>query len=279
MELNICHLYPDVLNLYGDRGNIACMKKRLEWRGIGCAVTELPLGTADDLTGYDLFFIGGGQDFEQTVLLADLRAGRAENIRAAAEDGKTLLCICGGYQLLGNGYRTAAGQWCDYTGILDFTTEGSYERLIGNYAYRLGEESGGGIVIGFENHGGRTRLGASLTPLGTVLRGHGNNGEDGTEGVRYKNVYGTYSHGPLLPKNPAQNERMLCVGTLLATKFCGQNAVAGCAGNFQKRPWKRFPINLRKSLKKRRDHYVQQCKIPDGFFGKTGLQPLRRYGG
>ena len=178
MELNICHLYPDVLNLYGDRGNIACMKKRLEWRGIGCAVTELPLGTADDLTGYDLF--------EQTVLLADLRAGRAENIRAAAEDGKTLLCICGGYQLLGNGYRTAAGQWCDYTGILDFTTEGSYERLIGNYAYRLGEESGGGIVIGFEN-----------------------NGEDGTEGVRYKNVYGTYSHGPLLPKNPALCDEIL----------------------------------------------------------------------
>ena len=128
---------------------------------------------------------------------------------SAAEDGKTLLCICGGYQLLGNGYRTAAGQWCDYTGILDFTTEGSYERLIGNYAYRLGEESGGGIVIGFENHGGRTRLGASLTPLGTVLRGHGNNGEDGTEGVRYKNVYGTYSHGPLLPKNPALCDEIL----------------------------------------------------------------------
>ena len=209
MELNICHLYPDVLNLYGDRGNIACMKKRLEWRGIGCAVTELPLGAKDDLTGYDLFFIGGGQDFEQTVLLADLRAGRAENIRAAAEDGKTLLCICGGYQLLGNGYRTAAGQWCDYTGILDFITEGSYDRLIGNYAYQLGEASGGGIVIGFENHGGRTRLGASLTPLGTVLRGHGNNGEDGTEGVRYKNVFGTYSHGPLLPKNPALCDEIL----------------------------------------------------------------------
>lgn len=209
MELNICHLYPDVLNLYGDRGNIACIKKRLEWRGIGCAVTELPLGAKDDLAGYDLFFIGGGQDFEQTVLLADLCAGRAENIRAAAEDGKTFLCICGGYQLLGNGYRTAAGQWCDYTGILDFTTEGSYDRLIGNYAYRLGEASGGGIVIGFENHGGRTRLGASLTPLGTVLRGHGNNGEDGTEGVRYKNVFGTYSHGPLLPKNPALCDEIL----------------------------------------------------------------------
>ena len=93
MELNICHLYPDVLNLYGDRGNIACMKKRLEWRGIGCAVTELPLGTADDLTGYDLFFIGGGQDFEQTVLLADLRAGRAENIRAAIGPAISRCCF------------------------------------------------------------------------------------------------------------------------------------------------------------------------------------------
>ena len=93
MELNICHLYPDVLNLYGDRGNIACMKKRLEWRGIGCAVTELPLGTADNLTGYDLFFIGGGQDFEQTVLLADLRAGRAENIRAAIGPAISRCCF------------------------------------------------------------------------------------------------------------------------------------------------------------------------------------------
>ena len=196
MELNICHLYPDILNLYGDRGNILCMQKRLEWRGIGVTVTGVSIGQALEASAYDLLFVGGGQDFEQTVLLADLRAGRAENIRAAAEDGKTLLCICGGYQLLGNGYRTAAGQWCDYTGIL-------------NYAYRLGEESGGGIVIGFENHGGRTRLGASLTPLGTVLRGHGNNGEDGTEGVRYKNVYGTYSHGPLLPKNPALCDEIL----------------------------------------------------------------------
>ena len=202
MELNICHLYPDILNLYGDRGNILCMRKRLAWRGIDVNVDEVSIGQKLEASKYDLLFIGGGQDFEQTVLLADLRAGRAENIRAAAEDGKTLLCICGGYQLLGNGYRTAAGQWCDYTGILDFTTEGSYERLIGNYAYRLGEESGGGIVIGFENHGGRTRLGASLTPLGTVLRGHGNNGEDGTEGARYKNVFASYSHGCLLPKNP-----------------------------------------------------------------------------
>ncbi|MBQ3275942.1 MAG: glutamine amidotransferase [Oscillospiraceae bacterium] len=211
MELKICHLYPDVLNLYGDRGNIACMRRRLEWRGIGCAVTELPLGTVDDLTGYDLFFIGGGQDFEQTVLLSDLNAGRRDDIRAAAEDGKTFLCICGGYQLLGRGYRTADGEWCDYTGILDFVTEGSRDRMIGNYAFRLGPESGGGVVVGFENHGGRTRLGSGLTPLGAVLKGCGNNGQDGTEGVRYRNVFGTYSHGPVLPKNPA-----FCDGILLS---------------------------------------------------------------
>lgn len=203
MELNICHLYPDVLNLYGDRGNITCMRRRLAWRGIGCTVTELPLGQQDDLTGYDLFFIGGGQDFEQTVLLSDLNSGRKENIRAAAEDGKTLLCICGGYQLMGTGYRTADGQLCEYTGILDLYTEGSADRMIGNYAYQLGPESGGGIVVGFENHGGRTHLGPGLVPLGKVLKGFGNNGQDGTEGVRYKNIFGTYSHGPALPKNPA----------------------------------------------------------------------------
>lgn len=203
MELNICHLYPDVLNLYGDRGNIACMRRRLAWRGIGCAVTELPLGQRDDLTGYDLFFIGGGQDFEQTVLLSDLNSGRKENIRAAAEDGKTLLCICGGYQLLGTGYRTADGQLCEYTGILDLYTEGSTDRMIGNYAFALGPESGGGTVVGFENHGGRTHLGPGLSPLGKVLKGFGNNGRDGAEGVRYKNIFGTYSHGPVLPKNPA----------------------------------------------------------------------------
>ena len=202
MELKICHLYPDVLNLYGDRGNILCMRRRLEWRGIGCTVTELPLGVDDPLTDYDLFFIGGGQDFEQTVLLRDLNAGRVDNLRSAAEDGKALLCICGGYQLMGTGYRTADGQYCEYTGILDLSTEGSTDRMIGNFAFRLGEESGGSVVIGFENHGGRTRLGPGLSPLGTVLKGYGNNGEDHTEGVRWNNIFGTYSHGPVLPKNP-----------------------------------------------------------------------------
>ena len=202
MELRICHLYPDVLNLYGDRGNIACFRRRLEWRGIECSVTELPLGVQDSLAGYDLFFIGGGQDFEQTVLLSDINAGRGESIRSAARDGMPFLCICGGYQLLGTGYRTADGQMCEYTGIIDLYTEGSPDRMIGNFAYRLGPESGGSVVVGFENHGGRTHLGPGVRPLGTVLRGSGNNGTDGTEGVRWENIFGTYSHGPVLPKNP-----------------------------------------------------------------------------
>ena len=209
MELKICHLYPDVLNLYGDRGNIQCMRRRLEWRGIGCELTELPLGVRDGLTGYDLFFIGGGQDFEQTVLLSDINSGRGENIRAAAEDGIPFLCICGGYQLMGTGYRTADGQLCEYTGIIDLYTEGSPDRMIGNFAYRLGPDSGGSIVVGFENHGGRTHLGSGVKPLGTVLKGFGNNGSDGTEGVRYKNIFGTYSHGPVLPKNPDLCDHLL----------------------------------------------------------------------
>ena len=104
---------------------------------------------------------------------------------------------------------TADGEWCDYTGILDFVTEGSRDRMIGNYAFRLGPESGGGVVVGFENHGGRTRLGSGLTPLGAVLKGCGNNGQDGTEGVRYRNVFGTYSHGPVLPLNPALCDLLL----------------------------------------------------------------------
>ena len=125
--------------------------------------------------------------------------------------------MCGGYQLLGAGYRTADGQMCEYTGIIDLTTEGSPDRMIGNFAFRLGAESGGSVVVGFENHGGRTRLGSGVTPLGSVLKGYGNNGSDGTEGVRWNNVYGTYSHGPVLPKNPEFCDHIL--GTALERKY------------------------------------------------------------
>ena len=124
MELNICHLYPEVLNLYGDRGNIRCMKKRLEWRGIKAHVDELKIGEHRDLTAYDLFFIGGGQDFEQEVLLGDLKSGKADEIRSAVEDGKTFLCICGGYQMMGHYYETYDGVKCEFLGAVDFYTVG-----------------------------------------------------------------------------------------------------------------------------------------------------------
>ena len=209
MELKICHLYPDVLNLYGDRGNIICLQKRLQWRGIDCSVTELPLGESADLSDFDLFFIGGGQDFEQELLLSDLASGKGENIRAAVADGKTFLCICGGYQLMGAYYETHDGHKCDFLGAVDLYTVGASERMIGNLSFALDENSGGGEVVGFENHSGRTYLGAGIKPLGTVISGFGNNGEDGGEGVRYNNVFGTYSHGPLLPKNPALCDEIL----------------------------------------------------------------------
>lgn len=202
MELSICHLYPEVLNLYGDRGNILCMEERLRRRGIGVRTTPLRIGERAELDRFDLFFIGGGQDFEQEVLLADLASGKGKEIRAAVEDGKTFLAICGGYQMMGHYYETREGVRCGFLGAVDFHTVGAEKRMIGNYAFRLGGESGGSVVAGFENHSGRTYLGEGVQPLGTVLRGFGNNGEDGTEGCRSRNVFGTYSHGPVLPKNP-----------------------------------------------------------------------------
>ena len=202
MELKICHMYPDVLNLYGDRGNVMCMTKRLQWRGIEASVTKLPIGAEQSLSGFDLVFIGGGQDFEQQVLLEDLHRGKDREIISAIEDGVAFLTICGGFQMLGTYYETYYGKRCDFIGALDLHTVGSKTRMIGNYKFRCGADSGGSVIVGFENHSGKTRLGGGVKPLGTVLAGYGNNGEDKTEGVHYKNVFGTYSHGPLLPKNP-----------------------------------------------------------------------------
>ncbi len=202
MKLSICHLYPDVLNLYGDSGNIRCLQKRLAWRGIETELTLLPIGASADFTRFDLFFIGGGQDFEQEVLLADLHSGKNKSILSAVEDGKVFLCICGGYQMMGQYYLTHTGQQYDFIGALDLHTIGTETRMIGNYLFRCGAENGGSDVVGFENHSGKTWLGAGVSPLGAIVSGFGNNGEDSTEGARYKNVFGTYCHGPMLPKNP-----------------------------------------------------------------------------
>lgn len=201
-ELKICHLYPDILNLYGDRGNIICMQKRMEWRGIQTEVTGISVGDKLNVNDYDLFFIGGGQDFEQEVLLKDLASGKAADIRAAVEDEKVFLAICGGYQMLGNYYKTWDGVQCDFIGALDLYTVGDKERMIGNYMYQMDDADGGMTVVGFENHSGKTYLSDKVHPMGKVLAGYGNNGKDGTEGARYKNVFATYSHGSLLPKNP-----------------------------------------------------------------------------
>lgn len=202
MELRICHLYPDVLNLYGDRGNIITLKRRCEARGITVTVDECSVGEPLRADAADIFFIGGGQDFEQEVLLADLATGKSEAIRTAIDDERIFLAICGGYQLLGQYYRTWDGVQMDFVGALNLHTVGSKERMIGNYMFETSALSGGSTVVGFENHSGKTYLGEGVEPMGRVLAGYGNNGEDGTEGARYRGVFGTYSHGSLLPKNP-----------------------------------------------------------------------------
>ena len=217
MELKICHLYPDVLNLYGDRGNVICMEKRLQWRGIDVVSTGISIGDKLDANAYDLFFIGGGQDFEQEVLLRDLIGDKSAQIKSAIEDGKTFLSICGGYQMLGHYYKTHDGQQCDFIGALDLYTVGQKDRMIGNYMFEC-DALQGQLVVGFENHSGRTYLGSGMKPLGSkVITGSGNNGEDGTEGVQYKNVFGTYSHGCLLPKNPKLCD--LILKTALSYKY------------------------------------------------------------
>ena len=218
MELNICHLYPDILNLYGDRGNVLCLRKRLGWRGIDANVEEVSIGQKLEASKYDLLFIGGGQDFEQEVLLPDLRGEKTQELISAIEDGLPVLAICGGYQMLGQYYKTWDGVQCDFTGALDLYTVGSEQRMIGNYMFTCDALSGASVV-GFENHSGKTYLGASVQPLGTVLEGYGNNGEDKTAGAHYKNVFASYSHGCLLPKNPALCD--LILKTALEYKYGG----------------------------------------------------------
>jgi len=221
MELKICHLYPDILNLYGDRGNILCMERRLRWRGVEVSTDQISIGEPLRAADYDLFFIGGGQDFEQEVLLGDLRGGKGAEIKAAAGDGKTFLAICGGFQILGAYYKTWDGVQCDFLGALDLYTVGHRERMIGDYAFTCDELNVN--VVGFENHSGKTYLGPDVRPLGRVLAGHGNNGEDGSEGARWRNVFATYSHGCLLPKNP-----VLC-DHILRTALCAKYGAAELA--------------------------------------------------
>ena len=199
VSIRIAHLYPDMLNLYGDRGNIIVLSERMKARGFDVLTDRITMGKSFRADDYDILFIGGGQDFEQDVLLDDLKKGKDIEISRAINNGTAMLAICGGYQMLGKYYKTYDGKMLEYMGALDFYTVGKEDRMIGNYAFKTKE---GIEVVGFENHSGRTYLGKGVEPLGKMLKGYGNNGEDGTEGVRYKNTFGTYSHGPVLPKNP-----------------------------------------------------------------------------
>lgn len=216
MKLKICHLYPDALNLYGDGGNVNCLVRRLQWRGIDVCVDGCCVGDTFSAANYDLFFIGAGQSFEQHVLLDDLMTKKAAELRAACADGKTFLAICGGMELLGTSSCDPDGTETELAGVVDISVKMEKNRFIGNYAFSC-DELNGLEVVGFENHAGRTYLGSGVKPLGKVICGHGNNGEDGTEGVRYLNFFGSYGHGSLLPKNPALADHIL--KTALSAKY------------------------------------------------------------
>lgn len=200
--VRLCHLYPAQMNIYADRGNIAVLRSRLEWRGLALEVVEA--GVADDISpgAHDLYYLGGGQDRDQALVADDMARTKGAALRSAVEDGAAMLAVCGGYQLAGRGYVGVDGSAMPGIGVLEAETVAGDTRLIGDVliSATLGDDTR--EVAGFENHAGRTHLGAGATPLGTVLAGHGNDGASGTEGVVRLRAIGTYLHGPLLPGNP-----------------------------------------------------------------------------
>lgn len=197
MKLTIAHLYPDLLNLYGDRGNIQCLMKRCQWRGIEAETIAYELNDRVNLSGIDIVLLGGGSDREQMLVCEKLREIK-DDLKAYVEDNGVVIAICGGYQLLGNYYKTEQ-RTIEGLELVDMYTEQGEGRLISNII--LKSDMFDMPVVGFENHGGRTFI-KDNRPLGKVLYGAGNDGKSGYEGVVYKNVIGTYLHGPLLPKNP-----------------------------------------------------------------------------
>jgi hypothetical protein len=197
------------MNIYADRGNILLLEQRCRWRGIGFSLSAVHLGEPLDPHGSDLYYIGGGQDRDQRLCAYDLAESKRDALEAIADRGGVILAVCGGYQLLGHSYQLG-DETLPGAGLVDLRTvrhddggSGSASRLIGNVAIEVTLDPSGPprVLAGFENHGGRTYLEESATPLGRVIQGHGNNGQDGYEGVRERGVIGTYLHGPLLPKN------------------------------------------------------------------------------
>ena len=204
--LRVCALYPDLMNIYADRGNLLMLERRSRWRGIGFQLSASGLGEPLDAEAHDLFYIGGGQDRDQRLCAEDLLQSKSAALHRAAAREAVVLGVCGGYQLLGHSY-TLGEQAIEGVGLLDVrTTREDDRRLIGNVAIEVhlgasGRQGAARVLAGFENHGGRTTLGERAQPLGRVLHGHGNDGRSGFEGARAGNTIGTYLHGPLLPKN------------------------------------------------------------------------------
>lgn len=197
--LTIVHLFPELLNLYGDGGNVIALTRRLQWRGLLVEVREIGMGDAMDFSQADIVFIGGGADREQ-MIVKDAMVARKSELSAYVADGGVLLAVCGGYQFLGHSYAMD-DVVVEGLGVIDMETVRGEGRLIGNAVIQ--SDICDAPIVGFENHGGRTTLGPDAKPLGRVLgKTFGNNGEDGFEGVHQGNLIGTYLHGPLLPKNP-----------------------------------------------------------------------------
>jgi lipid II isoglutaminyl synthase (glutamine-hydrolysing) len=204
LRLRVCALYPELMNIYADRGNLIVLERRCAWRGIDYEAKAAGLGEPLDPGAHDLLYIGGGQDRDQRLCAADLLETKAAGLREAHERGAVILGVCGGYQLLGRSY-VLGSERIEGVGLLDLeTVREDGPRLIGNVAIELQGLPGapsGAVLAGFENHGGRTRLAPGQAPLGRVLKGHGNDGSSGYEGAVFGNTIGTYLHGPLLPKN------------------------------------------------------------------------------
>jgi CobQ-like glutamine amidotransferase family enzyme len=207
--IRLCHLYPGEMNIYADRGNIAVLHRRLGWRGMALEVSEVGIGEALRPGAHDLYYLGGGQDRDQAAVAEDLVATKAAPLREAVAGGAAMLAVCGGFQLAGHGYTGADGARMPGVGLLDLDTVAGPTRLIGNLVIEAELEGERRTLVGFENHAGRTRLGAGARPLGRVVHGHGNNGEDRLEGAVQERVIGTYLHGPLLPKNPWLADRLI----------------------------------------------------------------------
>ena len=202
MDIRVAHLYPAYLNIYADRGNIAVFVRRAAARGHRLVVEPVTLGSSPSHGPADLYYVGGGQDREQAMIAPDL-AERGTSIRAAVDGGAALLAVCGGYQLLGRGYRGRDGTWMPGAALFPHETLAGERRMIGDVLLESAlPEAAGATIAGFENHAGRTLLDEGAAPLGRVVAGYGNDGESGYEGVRVGRAIGTYLHGPLLPRNP-----------------------------------------------------------------------------